>query len=223
MWRVIVLTVCLGLFACSESPPASFHSTDISGAEFGSSLAAFKNHRGQATRMADFQGKIVVVFFGYTACPDVCPTTLARFAAVMKQLGTDAERVQIVMVTVDPEHDTPEKLAAYMSAFNSTFLGLYGDLSATAAAAQAFKVFYSSRPASAMDEPMHEHTHEQGHEQAHEHAHESADQQTASVALIDHSAGSYVFDPVGRIRLYVKDDASIDAIASDLKRLLAGA
>jgi len=136
----------------------------------------------------------VVIFFGYTSCPDVCPTTLARFAEVMKQLGSDAGRVQVLFVTIDPERDTPEMLAAYVPWFNSSFIGLYGDKASTEAAAREFKVFFARSKGS---EGM-------GY-------------------VIDHSAGAYVFDPAGRIRLYVKDDASVETIVSDLKRLLHAA
>ena len=206
MWRILVLALCLGLCACSGPAPVGFRNTDISGSEIGDSLAAFKDQYGRATSLADFKGKAVVVFFGYTTCPDVCPTTLARLAEAMKRLGTEAEHVQVLMVTVDPEHDTPKKLGDYMAAFDPTFIGLIGDRPTTEAAAKAFKVFVATESAV---------THEHGHEDSH--------QQSAAPAQIDHSAASYVFDPTGRIRLYVKDDASSDAITSDLKRLLSGA
>jgi len=204
MWRVLVLSLCLGLVACSEPAPVGFRNTDISGGVFGDSLTGFRDQHGRTTTLADFKGKTVVLFFGYTSCPDVCPTILARLSTVMKKLGPDAERVQVLMVTVDPEHDTPEKLAAYMTAFNPSFIGLYNDHPATEAAARAFKVFYSPAPANSA---MHA---------AHDHAQASAPVQ------IDHSAGSYVFDAHGNIRLYVRDDAPVDAIVSDLKWLLAG-
>jgi protein SCO1/2 len=190
MWRVFALILFFGLVGCSERTPPAFRNTDISGAEFGRSLT-LKDHHGKPTSLADFHGKAVVIFFGYTSCPDVCPTTLARFAEVMKQLGSDAGRVQVLFVTIDPERDTPEKLAAYVPWFNSSFIGLYGDMAATEAAAREFKVFFARSKGS---EGM-------GY-------------------VIDHSAGAYIFDPTGRIRLYVKDDASADAIVSDLKRLL---
>jgi len=205
MWRVLVLCLCSGMFACSEPAPVEFRNTNISGVEIGSSLAAFKDHSGRAITLDEFKGKAVVVFFGYTSCPDVCPTTLARLAETMKRLGTEAERVQVLMVTVDPEHDMPEKLAAYMTAFNPSFLGLYGDLPATEAAARAFKVFVRAEPPA-----------------GHEHVHANANEAAAKPIQIDHSTGSYVFDPAGKIRLYVRDEASTDAIVSDLQGLLTG-
>ena len=193
MRRVLVLVLLLVLAACSARAPAPWRTTDISGANFGHSLAGLRDHRGKPTTLADFQGRAVLLFFGYTACPDVCPATLARYAAVMKALGAEADRVQVLFVTLDPERDTPDKLAAYVTWFHPAFIGLYGDLAATEAAAREFKVFFA--------------------------------RSKSSVGIgytIDHSAGAYAFDPAGRIRLYIKDDAPVEAIASDLRRLLAG-
>lgn len=190
--RTIFLALWLGLFACTAQTPAAFRNTDISGAEFGRTLA-LTDHHGQPRTLADFRGKAVIVFFGYTSCPDVCPTALARFAEAMQQLGADAARVQVLFVTLDPARDTPAKLAAYVPWFDPSFLGLYGDAAATAAAAREFKVFYAKK--------------ETGGGMAY---------------VLDHSAGAYVFDPAGRIRLYVKDDATIAAIVGDLRDLLAG-
>ena len=208
MWRFLVLALFLALAGCSEPPPAPiFHSTDITGAEFGRSLAGLKDHRGKPATLADFQGKAVVVFFGYTSCPDVCPTTLARFASVLKQLGAEAERVQVLLVSVDPERDTPEKLAAYMPSFHPSFIGLYGDMPATEAVAKEFKVFFARSKAGASNGHAHNHDHGQA--------------QPTENYMIDHSTGSYVFDPTGKVRLYVKDDTSVEAIVQDLKLLLA--
>ncbi len=198
MWRLFVLILFLGLAGCTQPVPASFSNTDITGAEFGRSLAGLKNHYGKPSALADFQGKAVLLLFGYISCPDVCPTTLTRFAGVMKQLGRDADRVQVLLITVDPERDTPEKLAAYVTAFNPSFIGLSGDMPATETVAKEFKIFFA-----------------RSKEGGHHHG------SSADSYMIDHSTGSYVFDPAGKVRLYVKDDASVDAIASDLKRLLA--
>ena len=196
MWRVLVLTVFFVLAGCTPPKPAAFSNTDITGAAFGRSLSGLKDQNGKPQTLADFQGKAVVLFFGYTSCPDVCPTTLSRLAKVMEQLGGEAGKVQVLLVTVDPERDTPQKLGAYVTAFNSSFIGLSGDLPATEAVAKEFKVFFTKNTSG------HQHHEGMGY-------------------TIDHTAGAYVFDPAGKIRLYVKDDASVDAIARDLKRLLA--
>ena len=192
MWRFLILVVALVLAGCSEGVPKMFQSTDITGAEFGRTLL-LNDHHGKARTLADFKGKVVVIFFGYTSCPDICPTALARFAEVMKKLGKAAGRVQVLFVTIDPERDSPDKLAAYVPWFHPSFIGLYGDTSATEAAAREFKVFYARSKGS-----------------------------DSLGYMIDHSAGAYVFDPTGKIRLYVKDDAPVEAIASDLQRLLDG-
>jgi protein SCO1 len=191
--RILILAVLMLLAACSVRAPAPWHSTDISGANFGQELAGLKDAHGKPTALADFRGRAVLLFFGYTACPDVCPTTLARYAIVMKALGAEAGRVQVLFVTLDPERDTPDRLAAYVSWFDPRFIGLYGDLAATEAAAREFKIFFARSKSSA-----------------------------GMGYTIDHSAGTYAFDPAGRIRLYIKDDAPVEAIAGDLKRLLAG-
>jgi protein SCO1/2 len=133
----------------------------------------------------------VVLFFGYTHCPDICPTTLADMAGVMKKLGKDAERVQVLFVTVDPERDTPEVLAKYVPAFDSSFLGLSGDAAATQRAAKEFKIFYEKRPGNA-----------------------------PGAYTVDHSAQSYVIDPLGNLRLFVRHDRIATDLADDLRALL---
>ena len=133
----------------------------------------------------------MVIFFGYTHCPDICPTTLADMAGVMKKLGKDADRVQVLFVTVDPERDTPAVLSQYVPAFDPRFLGLYGDLAATQRAAKEFKIFFEKRPASA-----------------------------PGAYTIDHSAQSYVLDPQGRLRLFVRQDRIADDLADDLRAIL---
>jgi protein SCO1 len=190
--RTIFLALILGLLGCTERAPFAFHSTDISGADFGRSLA-LTDHHGKARTLADFGGKAVIVFFGYTSCPDICPTALSKFAGVMKQLGTDAARVQVLFVTIDPARDTPAQLAAYVSWFDPSFLGLYGDAAATAAATREFKVYYAKKETDG-----------------------------GLGYVMDHSAGAYVIDPAGRLRLYIKDDAPVEAIVTDVQALLAG-
>lgn len=188
----MLLTLFLGLLGCTAQTPTPFRSTDITGAEFGRSLA-LTDHHGKPRTLTEFRGKAVLLYFGYTSCPDVCPTALARFAAALKQLGTDAARVQVLFVTIDPERDTQEKLAAYVPWFDPSFIGLYGDAASTEAVAREFKVYYAKKETSG-----------------------------GMAYVLDHTAGAYAFDPSGRIRLYIKDDAPTEAIASDLKNLLAG-
>ncbi len=177
------------LAGCNRGEPG-FKSTDITGADYGKSLA-LTDHTGQARTLADWRGKVVVLFFGFTQCPDVCPTTLATMAQVMKELGPAADRVQVVFVTVDPERDTPAVLGPYATAFDPSFVGLYGDADATAKAAREFKVFYQKVKGS-----------------------------TAGTYTIDHTAASYVIDAEGRLRLYVRHAQPAADIAADLRRLL---
>ncbi|WP_079435472.1 SCO family protein [Zoogloea sp. LCSB751] len=184
------------LAACSpeggSGPREGFASTDITGANYASGFH-LTDHRGQARTLADYKGKVVTLFFGYTQCPDVCPTNLLNMAQVMRELGPDADRVQVLFITVDPERDTQELLAQYVPAFDSRFVGLYGDLATTQAVARDFKVFYQM----------------QGDVQGGRYT-------------VDHSTGTYVFDPQGRLRLYIKHGEKPAAIVADLKRLLAG-
>src|SRR5688500_16806469 len=130
VWTAALVMLCCLLAACNNTAKPVFLSTDITGANFG---ADFKlaDHSGAIRTLADFKGKAVVIFFGYTNCPDACPTTMANIAAAMRRLGDDAKRVQVLFVTVDPEHDTPELLKQYVSSFDPTFLGLSGGIETT--------------------------------------------------------------------------------------------
>ena len=172
---------------------ASFKGIDITGAEYARTLN-LPDQNGQARSLADFKGKVVVVFFGYTQCPDVCPTTMAELAQVRKALGPAGERVQGVFVSVDPERDTPEVLKAYMASFDPGFVALRGTAEQTAAAAKEFKVFYAKVPGKA-----------------------------EGSYTMDHTAGSYIFDPSGKVRLFVRYGAGAEPLAADLKALLAAA
>ena len=185
----LALTGCDRLLGRASAPP--FHSTDITGAEFARTLE-LPDADGRMRSLADWKGKAVVVFFGYTQCPDVCPTTLAQLAAIRKSLGAEGDRVQVVFVTVDPERDTPAVLKAYVSNFGPGVVGLRGTPEQIAATAKEFKVFYAKVPGAA-----------------------------PGSYTMDHSAASYVFDPEGRVRLYVQYGADSKAVASDLKLLLA--
>jgi len=188
------LWVIFGLLisACSPPAPVSFYSTDITGADFGRQFA-LTDHTGKPRTLADYRGKLVVLFFGYTTCPDICPTTLSRFAEVVKTLGPDGDKVQVLFVTVDPERDTPQKLASYTPWFHPSFVGLYGDAATTEATAREFKIFYAKKKL-----------------------------EGGVGYVMDHSAGSYVFDTQGRLRLYVKDEVSNPDLIADLRLLLAG-
>src|SRR6476660_8040019 len=186
-----VLGLSLALAACGAKGP-SFQATDLTGASFGRDFELTAPD-GNPRRLADFRGKAVVMFFGYTQCPDVCPTTLAALAEAMKRLGPDADRVQVLFVTIDPERDTPALLSQYVPAFDPRFLGLYGDADATARTAKDFKVIYEKVPGG-----------------------------TPGTYTMDHSAGSYVFDPKGRLRLFVSNGQGADVFAHDLRELLNG-
>ena len=172
---------------------ASFRSTDVTGADYGKTLA-LTDHTGAPRTLADWRGKVVVLFFGFTQCPDVCPTTLATMADVMRRLGPDADRLQVLFVTVDPERDTQAVIGPYVTAFDPRFVGLYGDRDATARAAREFKVFFQKVPG-----------------------------RTEGTYGIDHTAASYVIDAQGRLRLYVRHQQTADDLVADLRLLLAGA
>ena len=190
MIRLLLLTLALLLAGCDTQP--QFGNTDISAAGYATDFA-LTDHNGKPRTMADFRGKAVVIFFGYTQCPDVCPTTMTGMAEAMKLLGEDASKVQVLFVTVDPERDTPQLLAQYVPVFNPSFLGLYAAAQTIARTAQEFRIFYKKQPGS-----------------------------TPTTYTVDHTAGSYVYDPQGRLRLYVKHGEKPEVIAKDLRLLIAG-
>ena len=173
------------------APKPTFKGVDITGAEYARSLA-LTDVDGQPRTLADFKGKVVVVFFGYTQCPDVCPTTMAELAEVKRKLGADGARLQGIFVSVDPERDTAALLKAYVANFGPDLIGLRGSLEQTQAAAKEFKVFYAKVPG-----------------------------KTASSYTVDHTAGSYVFDAQGRVRLFTRYGSGAQALTDDLKILLA--
>lgn len=144
IWGSSLALLAAALLAACQPGGAKFKSTDITGADYGRSLA-LTGHDGKARALQDFRGRLVVLTFGFTHCPDICPTILADLAGVLRGLGKDAERVQVLFVTVDPERDTPELLARYVAAFDARFLGLYGNVEATARAAKEFRIFYEKR------------------------------------------------------------------------------
>jgi protein SCO1/2 len=188
--RWLAMAALAALAACGREP---FMNTDVSGADYGKDFRLV-DHNGKPRTLADFKGKVVLLFFGYTQCPDVCPTTLAEAAMAMKELGPQAERVQVLFVTLDPARDTPEILARYVPSFNPTFLGLHGDATATATTAKDFKVFWQRVQGS-----------------------------TPEHYLIDHAAGTFVFDPQGRRRLYHGYGKGTASLVHDARLLLDGA
>src|SRR5690242_17610781 len=177
------------LAACTPHGP-QFESSDVTGSSFGRDFS-LHDPAGNTRTLADFRGKAVVVFFGYTQCPDVCPTTLAALAEAMKQLGPDADRVQVLFITVDPERDTPDLLSKYVPAFDRRFLGLRGNAEETARTAKEFRILYQKQPGT-----------------------------SPGSYTMDHSAGTFIFDPQGRLRLYVGLAQGPEVFAHDLRELL---
>lgn len=191
--RLLLATLAL-LAGCDRAAgpdlKPQFHATDITGADFGRSLA-LPDQNGRMRTLDDFKGKVTVIFFGYTQCPDVCPTTLAELAQVKKSLGAEGDRVQGVFVTIDPERDTPEVLKNYVASFDPGFIALRGTPEQTAAAAKEFKVFYAK-----------------------------VEGKSPGSYTMDHTAASYVLDANGKVRLFVRYGSGAPALAADLKALL---
>jgi protein SCO1/2 len=194
--RHFLLWLCcvLALTACEkpQTPKVPFANTDITGLDYAKGFA-LTDHNGQPCTLADFKGKVVVVFFGYTHCPDVCPTTLSELASIKKALGSEAERLQVIFITLDPQRDTPELMAGFVPAFDSSFLGLWGEQAVIDKVAKDFKIFAQKVPS-----------------------------KDGKSYTIDHTAGSYVFDDQGHIRLFVRHGQGGDGLQKDLRRLLAG-
>jgi protein SCO1/2 len=191
---VAACALTVSLTACDKLPgkqKESFQNTDVTGLDYAKGFT-LTDHTGKPRTLADFKGKAVVVFFGYTQCPDVCPTTMAEMATVMQKLGPLADQVQVLFITLDPERDTQELLASYVPAFDKRFLGLRGTLDQTAKTAKEFKVFYAKVPGT-----------------------------DPGSYTIDHTAGSYVFDRDGRLRLFIRHGQGPDPIVHDLRELLS--
>ena len=187
---LLMLTFLLAACGQKAAAPPAFLNTDLTGLDYAQGFA-LTDHTGKARTLADFKGKVVLMFFGYTQCPDVCPTTMTELATVMQDLGPQAEQVQVLFVTVDPQRDTQALLAQYVPAFDARFIGLYGDAAATAKVAREFKVFYAK-----------------------------VEGATTGSYTVDHTAGSYVFDRNGKIRLFVRNGQGAAPITHDLKILL---
>jgi protein SCO1/2 len=187
----LLVLLAVALAACGRSPSApSFRATDVTGADFGKELQ-LTDFNGKLRQLSDFRGQAVVVFFGYTHCPDVCPTTLSALASAIKKLGPDGDKVQVLFVTADPERDTAEVLKQYVTAFNPRFLGLRGTVDETAKVAKEFKVIVQKNA--------------------------GADPNNYTV---DHSSGTYIYDPSGKLRLYVGYGQDADVFAHDIGLLL---
>lgn len=188
----------LALTGCDSGKPA-FRHTDVTGADYARDFR-LTDHNGRQVTLADYKGRVVTVFFGFTQCPDVCPTALAEMREVVDKLGPDGAKLQVLFITIDPERDTQALLAQYVPAFHPGFVGLYGDAATTAAVAKDFKVFYQKVPG-----------------------------KTPGSYTMDHSAGTYVFDPQGRLRLFVRPgpagespSVSAERLVGDIRLLLAG-
>ena len=177
------------LIACSAEKP-QFRSIDLTGADYAKGFT-LSDHNGKPRTLQDFAGKVVVVFFGFTQCPDVCPASMAELAEVKKLLGADGDKLQAVFITVDPERDTPDVLKAYMGNFDPSFIALRPTLAELPDFAKSYKVFYKK-----------------------------VEGRTATSYSMDHSAGSYVYDAKGQIRLYNRYGSGAEALASDIKLLM---
>ena len=179
-----------GIFsACSPKGP-KFQGVDLTGAEYGRDLP-LTDQFGKERSIKDFAGKVVVVFFGYTQCPDVCPTSMSELAEVKRSLGADGDKLQGIFVTVDPERDTPEMLKGYMASFDPSFIALRGTPEQLVAVAKDFKIYFKR-----------------------------VDGQTPTSYTMDHSAGSYVYDTKGRLRVYHRYGAGAQSLAADVRALL---
>lgn len=187
---VLALSACDKLGLGNADKPA-FKGVDLTGAEYARSLS-LSDQDGRARSLAEFKGKVVVVFFGYTQCPDVCPTTLAELAEVKRSLGADGERVQGIFVTVDPERDTAPLLKAYLNSFDPSFVALRGSEEQTKAMAKDFKIFYAKVPG-----------------------------KTPESYTMDHTAASFIYDTQGRVRVFSRYGSGAQALADDIKILLA--
>ena len=188
---LVAMAISALLAGCGGDAPQApkFTLTDVTGAGFGKELN-LTDHNGKPRTLADFRGKVVTVFFGFTHCPDACPTTLAEMAQVMKELGPDAERLQVLFITVDPDRDTPQVLKQYVPSFHPSFLGLYGDAEATARTAKEFKVFFQKQPVK------------------------------NGGYSVDHGAGTFILDREGKLRLFAQYGQGPAALVHDIRILL---
>lgn len=184
------LVLGFGLVAACSEKQQSFTSIDLTGATYAKDFE-LTDHNGQVRHLKDFAGKVVIMFFGFTQCPDICPTTMLELAEIKKNLGKDGDRFQALFVTVDPERDTPEILKAYMTNFDPTFLALTTTPEKLAELAKDYKVYYKKVPG-----------------------------KTPTSYTMDHSAGSYVYDTKGQLRLFTRYGTGAAALTQDIQQLL---
>lgn len=193
-WTGAASMFAVPLAGCKDSadapPKASFNAVDMTGADYARDFA-LADADGRTRTLADFKGKVVVLFFGYAQCPDVCPTTMTEMAQVRQQLGADGDRLQVIFVTVDPERDTPAVMKAYTGAFDPSFVALIPTPEQLAAMAKDFKFYYKK-----------------------------VDGSTPTSYTVDHSAASYVYDTQGRLRLYARYGAGVAPMVADVKTLI---
>lgn len=183
------------LTACKpDQAKVSFNAIDLTGSKEYAQDFAMPDQNGQQRTIADFKGKVTLLFFGYTQCPDVCPTTLSDLATAKQKLGAKGDQLQVIFVSVDPARDTPEILKAYMANFDPSFIALRGSDEQTAQIAKDFKIYYKK-----------------------------VDGQTPTSYTMDHTAGDYIFDPQGRLRLYSRYGTPVDTLAKDIEQLMNGA
>ena len=190
--KLLLITVAITMvYGCKQpEPQQSFISTDVAGADFAKNFH-LTDHAGQPRTLSDFKGKVVVLFFGYIHCPDICPRTLSNLASVIERLGPDGRKVQVLFVTLDPERDTQAVLAKFVPSFNPTFIGLYGTQQQTAETVKEYKLVYQKQPG-----------------------------KNAGSYTLDHSAGTYIYDATGKLRLYASNDQEVGALIEDIKILL---
>jgi protein SCO1/2 len=186
----LACTAALALTACNRNEQPKFQGVDVTGAEYARDIP-LTDVNGQRRSLKDFSGKVVAVFFGYTQCPDVCPTTLQELAEVRQQLGAQGDKLQAVFVSLDPERDTPAVLKAYLANFDDSFVGLHGTPDEVAAVAKDFKIFFKKVPG-----------------------------KTEGTYTLDHSAGTYLYDTQGRLRVYERYGAGPQVLAQDVRALL---
>ncbi len=189
-WSGAITAAGIGISGCTQEVKPSFNAVDMTGAGYAKDFS-LTDADGKVRTLADFKGKVVVLFFGFVQCPDVCPTTMTEMAQVKQALGADADKLQVLFITVDPTRDTPAVMKAYMAAFDPSFIALIPTAEQLAATAKDFKTYYKK-----------------------------VDGTTPTSYSMDHSAASYLYDPQGRLRLYARYGLGVPAIVADVKTLL---